>query len=139
MPTGGCYCGEVRYEFEGELGPLVNCHCRFCRRAHGAAFITAAMLPSATFRFTRGEPHVLRYGSGEGYRVLCSLCGGRLYNQPASTDAFVMLLVSTLDEEPTVGPVIHINVESKAPWYEIRDELPQFSGLPPAASDFLGG
>ncbi len=41
-----------------------------------------------------------------------------------------MLLIASLDEEPTSKPVMHINVESKAPWYEILDDLPQFPGFP---------
>ena len=41
------------------------------------------------------------------------------------------LVVATLDDEPTARPAMHINIESKAPWYEICDDLPQFSALPP--------
>ena len=48
-----------------------------------------------------------------------------------------MVLVASLDEEPTAHPVMHINVESKAPWYEILDDSPQFQGLPPAAKAVL--
>jgi hypothetical protein len=45
----------------------------------------------------------------------------------------VSLVVASLDEEPEQGPVMHINVESKAAWYEIRDGLPQHEALPPEA------
>ena len=50
--TGRCYCGVVQYRLEGDLGPLVNCHCQYCRRAHGAAFATVTLVQSADFRFT---------------------------------------------------------------------------------------
>ena len=137
MPTGQCYCGRVRYEFDGELGALVNCHCRFCRRAHGAAFATAALLPSASLRFTSGQSHLRRYETSEGFRCFCELCGGRLYNQPRSNPDILMLLVTSLDDEPQQEPVMHINLESKAPWYRILDDLPQHQGLPPAADRIL--
>ena len=33
--AGGCLCGSVRYEIDGELMPVINCHCSKCRRFHG--------------------------------------------------------------------------------------------------------
>ncbi len=33
--------------------------------------------------------------------------------------------IGTLDDEEDIHPDVHIHVASKAPWYAIRDELPQ--------------
>ena len=129
--TGRCLCGHVRYEVEGELPPTVNCHCQFCRRAHGAPFTTVAWLPSTQFRFTSGEDELLRYAQGGGVRSFCGHCGTRLVNGLVSGADFVSLIVATLDEEPEHGPTMHINLESKSRWIEIRDELPQHASLPP--------
>ena len=129
--SGRCYCGAVQYRLDGALGPLVNCHCRYCRRAHGAAFATAAVVRSAELRITSGEAQVREYPTREGSRYFCARCAGRLFNRPASNPEITMLLVTTLDDEPEQKPVMHVNVESKAPWYEILDRLPQFEGLPP--------
>lgn len=43
--TGQCLCGAISYEINGELGPVVNCHCLKCRRWHGAAF--SLLLPTS--------------------------------------------------------------------------------------------
>ena len=134
MRTGRCYCGVVRYEIDGELGPLVNCHCRYCRRAHGAAFATVSPVQSADFRFTAGEEAVREHRNPEGFRYFCERCGGRLFNRPMSTDALLLLVVASLDAEPEAGPIMHINVESKAPWYDILDDLPQHQALPSFAA-----
>jgi hypothetical protein len=131
METGHCYCGAVQYELDGPIGPLVNCHCRSCRRAHGAAFATVAMLASAAFRIRSGSDDLAEIASGEGFRSFCRRCGGRLFNRPAGNPGITMLAVSTLDAEPATAAIMHVNVESKAPWYEIRDDLPQYPGLPP--------
>lgn len=131
MLTGQCYCGAVQYELEGEPGPMVNCHCRYCRRVSGAAFATTALVERAGLRFVSGEGAIAETKTAEGSRSFCRHCGGRLYNTPASLPGSVVLMVATLDEEPTAAPIMHVNVESKAPWYEIRDDLPQFPGLPP--------
>ncbi len=36
-----------------------------------------------------------------------------------------------LDDDPGVRPSAHIFVGSKAPWYEVHDELPRFEEWPP--------
>src|SRR5262245_17292548 len=124
--TGRCYCGVVQYVVEGEVGPIVHCHCRYCRRAHGAAFATMGRVRSADFRITAGAAAVREHANPEGYRYFCERCGGRLFNRPRSTTDFLVLAVATLDDEPAARPLMHINVESKAGWYDILDDLPQF-------------
>jgi len=56
--TGRCLCGAVRYELSSEIGPLVNCHCRYCRRAHGSAFVTITWVRRDDLRFVAGEDAV---------------------------------------------------------------------------------
>ena len=136
--TGRCLCGVVRYELGSELGPLVNCHCQYCRRAHGAAFTTVSWVPSAALRFTSGEEAVREYRTeGVGLRYFCERCGTRLFNRPLSSAKFSALVIASLDEEPERGPAMHINLESKAGWYEILDDLPQYEALPPGAERAL--
>ena len=36
--TGGCQCGQVRYELSGEPIRLIACHCTECQRQSGSAF-----------------------------------------------------------------------------------------------------
>jgi len=136
--TGSCLCGGVRYELAGEVGPLVNCHCRFCRRAHGAAFVTITWVRRDDLRFTAGAESVKEFRTeGVGVRAFCENCGSRLYNQAQSNAGFVALVVGTLDADPELAPILHVNVESKARWYEILDGCPQFDGLPPGAERAL--
>jgi hypothetical protein len=40
------------------------------------------------------------------------------------------LAMGTLDDDPGVRPVCHVFVGSKAPWYEIGDDLPQYQDFP---------
>jgi hypothetical protein len=41
------------------------------------------------------------------------------------------VVVGTVDGNPGMRPREHIFVASKAPWYEISDDLPQFAQWPP--------
>jgi hypothetical protein len=38
--------------------------------------------------------------------------------------------LGVLVDDPGIRPSFHVFVGSKAPWFEITDELPQFRGLP---------
>ena len=134
MRTGRCLCGGVRYELEGELPPLVNCHCRFCRRAHGAAFVTLGWVRAAALRVVSGEELLERFAVARGYRSFCRRCGTRLWNGSRDAD-FLSLVVGTLDDADHAGPVLHLNLESKAPWYEIHDDLPRYDRSPPGVGD----
>jgi hypothetical protein len=131
--TGRCLCGFVRYELEGSLGPLVNCHCRYCRRAHGAAFVTVSWIPRAAFHITSGADAIRDHGSDDSRRSFCGRCGTRLFSALTAVPEFVSLVIASLDEEPEHGPVVHVNVESKSGWYDILDGLPQHAALPPEA------
>lgn len=136
--TGSCLCGAVRYEVDPDPPAPLSCHCRFCRRAHGAPFVMVSAIPRETLRWLSGEELISEYATrGGGQRYFCSVCGTRLYNSPRSFPGLVSLVVATLDEELASGPVAHINVESKAPWFEIQDGLPRFDALPKAAKRVL--
>jgi len=55
MRTGGCQCGEVRYESAGEPRALYVCHCRECRKQSASAFGMSLEVPSAGLRVTHSE------------------------------------------------------------------------------------
>jgi len=42
----------------------------------------------------------------------------------------VHVRLGTLDDPPTMKPGYHIYVASKAPWDELRDELPRYDERP---------
>ena len=128
--TGGCYCGAIRYELSEPVAFSVNCHCRNCRLISGGAFVTVAAVKTSSFEITRGESKLRRYSSGPGDRFFCDECGGRLFSRGSSDEEYTNLLIATLDEELQAAPICHINVESKAPWYEILDAIAQFDDLP---------
>lgn len=125
--TGHCLCGAVRYELDGELAPLVNCHCQYCRRVSGAAFVTSMPIATRNLRVIAGEDAIARYQQ----RYFCGRCGTRLWNRLDQHPAATMLMVAALDDPPATEPVVHLNLESKAPWYTLRDDAPRFDAFPP--------
>jgi len=129
MIRGSCLCGAIRYEIEGPMGPAGHCHCTMCQKAHGAAFGTYSRVQRKDFRVLSGAKHIRSYRSSAPIvRTFCDTCGSTLqYISASKPDSFALAL-GTLDDDPGVRPVDHIFVRSKAPWYEITDDLPQHSG-----------
>jgi ADP-ribosyl-[dinitrogen reductase] hydrolase len=73
MLSGGCLCGDVQYEIEGELGPMAHCHCRTCRKAHAAAFATTAHVAREKFHSTKGEARLASFESTPWFEITDAL------------------------------------------------------------------
>jgi hypothetical protein len=92
----------------------------------------------ADFHITAGKDEVGVWDTpGGGQRVFCKRCATRLCNYPRKFPNRMSLVVATLAEEIEQAPVAHVNVESKAPWYEIPNGALQFEALPPNAAAAL--
>jgi hypothetical protein len=130
MLVGGCYCGAVRYEVADEFVYAANCHCSGCRRATGAAFKSFAGIEARKLRVTAGTDKMMRFGDETGHNAHCSLCGSLLYSL-VRDGAYVHVAMGTLIDAPSIRPDKHIFVASKAAWYEIADDLPQYAEFPP--------
>jgi hypothetical protein len=123
--TGSCLCGAIRYEVADAFRYAMNCHCSQCRRATGSAFKPFAGIEAAKLRITQGADDIAIYGNpAEAHDVHCRTCFSLLYSiVNEGTTAHVTL--GTLTDTPSLRPTKHIFVGSKAPWYEITDDLPQ--------------
>ena len=134
MLRGSCLCAVVRYEVTGPVHDVHHCHCSMCRKAHGTAFSTFARLAAGDFRFVAGESEVCTYRSSAPIeRTFCATCGARLTIRFDGMPDTVWVSVGTLEDDPGVAAHCHMFVASKAPWDEIRDELPQFAEYGPIA------
>ena len=128
---GSCLCGEIAYEITGPLMGTLNCHCRMCRKAHGAAFRTRATIKSENFTFLSGEKVLSYYESSPGERrSFCSGCGSVIITRFDKHPEYLGFALGTLDSDPEIEIEQHIYTGSKAPWFKITDELPQSEELP---------
>ena len=60
MITGGCHCGAIRYQAEGEALTHALCHCTDCRRHAGAPMVGWTMYPQGAVKVTRARPRSTR-------------------------------------------------------------------------------
>jgi hypothetical protein len=130
---GSCLCGDVTFSVSGAPVRWLQCHCSRCRRGRSAAHGSNTFYPTAQFAWRSGRELVQKYKPPEAERFavsFCVRCGG---GAPVERDnvPFVLVPASLLDADPGARPQAHIYVASKAPWYALRDALPQFAELPP--------
>jgi hypothetical protein len=80
---GGCLCGAVRYAANSEPIRVTFCHCKFCQRATGSAYMVEPIFQRASFEITSGTPVAYTLASeGSGKRVtinFCATCGTKLF------------------------------------------------------------
>ena len=123
--SGGCFCGEIRFEVTGPARYACFCHCESCRRAAGGVYVPWATFDEEAFVVTRGE--MARHHSAPGVnRGLCSNCGTSLTYEHIDRARQIDVNLTSFDEPSQFAPVAHIWVEDKLPWVSIDDGLPQF-------------
>lgn len=133
MQKGSCLCGAVRYVVHGEPGGAVFCHCSRCRKASGSAFAANAPIAAADFEISAGADAVKTFSTAEGvHRLFCAHCGSPIVSRRDSQPGVLRLRLGSLDTPlaPAARPAAHIFAASRADWYAITDELPQFAERP---------
>ena len=131
--AGGCLCGAVRYECEGEPQFSLQCHCRDCQRQSGAPHVAAVRVPAAGFRIMRGRArcYVAKADSGNSItRVFCGDCGTPLYVQVSTRPDIVGVRVCTFDDPSWFRPEANIFARSAQPWDHMDPGVPKFATYP---------
>lgn len=127
--SGKCYCGAVHYAVADEFQYALNCHCSNCRRTTGSAFKPFAGIERGKLGVTDGADKLLIFGDQpeKAHNAHCRLCGSLLYSLVRNGE-WVHVTMGTLVDAPSIRPTAHIFVGSKAPWFTISDDLPQYEG-----------
>ena len=128
MITGSCMCGGITYNIKQHINKITHCHCTTCRKAHGSAFSSVAVVKIDCFDITSGQALLKGYASSpDKTRYFCSHCGSQIYAHREGQDHYIFRM-GTLDDNPNIKPSQHIWVSLKAPWYDIDHDskLKQF-------------
>jgi hypothetical protein len=124
--TGGCLCGDIRFEIVKPAIDSGYCHCKMCQRFSGAPVIAGATFPKEGVRFTSGNPTYYR-SSAIAERGFCPRCGSSLTYRPVArrwTD-WIFIFSGSFDGACEFPPDWHLGIESQVPWLSILDELPR--------------
>ncbi|PCI74073.1 MAG: hypothetical protein COB20_15505 [SAR86 cluster bacterium] len=131
MHAGSCLCGSVKYAVSCNLNFIVNCHCQFCRTAHGSEFVTVAMIPADKLEVLQGEELLSRFevSNVAAFRCFCSTCGTRLFNHSPSAN-MISLITATLTDAVNLLPLANVNMESSNREFVQTNGLPSFDTFP---------
>ena len=130
--TGRCYCGEVRYEAEGEPMMKAQCHCRECQYITGGSPNVFVAMPVGGFAYTQGAAKGFTRGDLERpvTREFCPNCGTHLVTRPQAFPA-VVVKVGTLDDPSLYGgPDMAIFTCDKQSFHQVPPGIPAFDRFP---------
>jgi hypothetical protein len=126
MRSGGCLCGGIRYQLNGNCRDIINCHCENCRRTHGhIAAYTSVNLSDLIFTSQR----TLQWYHDESpdtYRGFCNHCGASLFWDARDGRRRISVAAGSLDDSRGLKTIGHIYLSEAGTYYEITDGLPTF-------------
>jgi hypothetical protein len=125
---GGCTCRAIRYRITSTPLFVHCCHCRWCQRETGSAFVLNAMIEAARVVLLGGTPDVVNTpsNSGKGQKISrCPTCRIAVWsNYAGAGEAIRFVRVGTLDNPDRLPPDIHIFTSSKQPWVLLPEGTP---------------
>lgn len=126
--SGGCLCGNIRYEVVGPDDYPHVCSCPHCQRLSGGPMMSWVGFPLAGFTWTGpgGEPS-WHYTWPDSKRGFCGACGSQVCAQDDDADTICMTMAS-LDEPDEFTPIAQSFSEDgvawlpRVPWTEATSE-----------------
>ena len=133
--TGRCLCGALRYETFADPIRVTLCHCRFCQRATGAAYMVEPIFQLEHLRLTKGEPKIYHSPSGGSGKLVyihfCAACGSLVFGGERGRSDSYTIYAGSLDDPSQFQPKVAIFASRRAPWAVIPPGLKVFDEMPP--------
>jgi hypothetical protein len=122
--TGGCLCGEIRFELTEPARDAGYCHCTRCQRRTGAAASAQARIEGRTLRILQGEQLLRGWSHPDGghEKCFCSKCGAHLFSRNLDNPSQVSVRLGAFDGDPGVRPKWRSYVAYAACWEPVPDD-----------------
>ncbi len=76
MPqTGGCLCGAIRYSVAAEPVRVTICHCTFCQKITGSAYLVEPIFRRQDVSFSGATKTFVHRSDSSGKTVTLNFCG----------------------------------------------------------------
>jgi hypothetical protein len=130
--AGGCLCGALRYEANGEPLYSGHCYCEDCRKASGSGFIPFIGFLSSAVRIT-GQCRQFTTKAANGnnaVRNFCPVCGGLVFGGRVGIDDSYTIYAGSLDDPTLFHPTIAIFTRNRPIWAAVPPDLTMFETYP---------
>jgi hypothetical protein len=84
---GSCLCGDFRFEIQGPILFLKNCHCSRCRKMTGSTFATYARADINTLKVLSGADGITTYERCPGNVIAAPSSRIHRKNRPKSSSS----------------------------------------------------
>ena len=128
MRRGGCQCGAIRFEIDGDPVGGVACHCRACQYVAGGSANLTWVFARSGFKITSGEPRCYKANPTSGGSYFCGDCGVNIFSQPDSNPHIVAIKVGSLDDAEGFKVEADIWMSAAPAWHNAADGAMQFEG-----------
>ena len=122
--VGGCQCGSIRYQINGEAFMLYACHCTDCQKQSSSAFGMSLIVDASQIEMLKGQDRLQHWDTpGDDGSIkrcaFCPDCGSRLFH---GGEGRVSIKAGSLDDTSGLVPVAHVWLRSAQAWTTIDRE-----------------
>ncbi|KIW79214.1 hypothetical protein Z517_05826 [Fonsecaea pedrosoi CBS 271.37] len=99
--TGACLCGQIKYEFTGDIALKAFCNCKDCQRWGGATGLPNVVIDRKSFNVTAGTPKAFDVVGDSGKinrHYFCGTCGSSLYCELEAMPENTVIKAGSLDQ-----------------------------------------
>ncbi|KAJ5184559.1 hypothetical protein N7491_007574 [Penicillium cf. griseofulvum] len=143
MAVGGCFCGKVRVEYNGQPLSSALCHCLDCRKITGSLYTYNFIVKTAELKVS-GSPKAVAKTSDSGNSIknfFCPDCGtplfGRRINPNGDFGEATVVRAGIFDDVEIMNerePAVEIYTERRVKWICPVEGAAQVNGMLPIPS-----
>lgn len=130
--TGGCLCGQISFEADGDIAIMANCHCKDCKQITGAAFATLIFMNEADVKIA-GETSSYEHSADSGSvmtKRFCPNCGSQMFGQGSARPGMIALRAGVINEQEHIKPKVNVFAASKLDCTILDPDIPAFDKMP---------
>lgn len=131
--TGGCYCGALRFEIDGDIPMRGLCLCRTCQRISGGAGNLFIGIEAKAFKYTQGAPKLFARIDADHppTREFCGECGTHVAARSPKAPGGLIVKVGALDDPAAFeGPKMIFWTSEKQAFHALPEGVAAFATLP---------
>lgn len=130
--TGGCFCGEVSFEFSVEPDRRVQCFCRTCQYFSQGGPHSFVIVPAQSFKakLESGQDFkTFTYRGDSGNTVtknFCPKCCTAVFSE-VEDESSIAISLGALNDPSKYSPAASIWTGSAPSWASVNPDIPKFS------------
>ncbi len=130
--TGQCLCGDIKFEADGDIAMMGNCHCTDCQQVSGSAYGTLIFMNESDVTIT-GEVKSFSHQVDSGNSLIkefCPNCGSQMFGKNAARPGSLALRAGSINEKEHIKPQFNVYTSRKLDCVTLDDSIPAFEKMP---------